>query len=254
MRKIMFSNYFNGKNAVVTASTSGLGFVTAKSLINNGANVVICSRSREKLKKVKSELGNNAKDFVCDLSNADSVNEFIRNVKSIFSEIHYFVYIPGDPMPGKFFNIEIDDWYKATDILLISAVRMVKEFSSMMTRNSSIVISTSVAIKEPLPDLALSNVVRLSLAGLVKTVSNELAPNGIRVNGILPGYFLTPGLKKFMKLRNINLKEISKLIPMMRVGDPEEFANLVLFLLSPLSSYITGTMITIDGGLLRSVF
>ncbi len=245
---------FRGKNAVVTASTSGLGFATARSLIQNGATVTICSRSMENVKKTLEKLGDKANGFSCDQSSAGSVENFIKDVKSIYKELHYFVYIPGDPKPGRFFDLDMDDWYRASDILLHSAVRMIREFSKIMVKDSSIVISTSIAIKEPLPDLALSNVVRLSLAGLVKTISNELAPRGIRVNAIVPGYFLTPRLEKIMSIRNTDLNEISRPIPLRRVGDPEEFANLVLFLLSHLSSYITGSMVTIDGGLSRTIF
>lgn len=250
----MFGDYFKNRNAVVTASTSGLGLATARSLANEGANVVICSRSIENIDRALKELGGNVNGFRCDQSDVNSVNEFIENVRSIFSSLDYLVYIPGDPKPGRFFDLEMGEWYRASEILLMSAVRMVRGFSTMMARNSSIVISTSIAIKEPVPDLALSNVVRLSLAGLVKTLSNDLSPRGIRVNGVVPGYFLTPRLEKIMSLRNIGVNEISKTIPMGRVGDPDEYANLVLFLLSPLSSYITGTMITIDGGMSKSIF
>ncbi len=247
----MLENFFMNKNCVVTASTSGLGFATAKMLSENGANVIICSRSNSNIENSLKKL-KNAKGFTCDQSDENSIENFIKNVKSSFTHLDHLVYIPGDPRPGRFFDLDINDWHAASEILLMSAVKIVKDLVPIMNKNSSIVISTSIAIREPVQDLVLSNVVRLSLAGLVKSLSNELSP--IRINGIIPGYFLTPRLERIIKIRNISIEDISKNIPLGRVGNPEEFAYLVLFLLSPLASYITGSMITIDGGLTRSIF
>lgn len=249
----MFEDYLKNKNVIVTASSSGLGFATAKMLSEIGSNVIICSRDKEKIEKaIQSINSKKVKGYVCDQSSPKSVDQFIESVNNNFKNIDHIVYIPGDPKPGKFNDLDMEDWYTASEILLMSGVKIVKAFINNMKNGSSIVFSTSIAIKEPIQDLVLSNVVRLSLAGLVKSLSNEFAGKGIRVNGIIPGYFHTPRLDRIMNLRKITLDEISKNIPMNRVGDPKEFANVVLFLLSPLSSYITGTMITVDGGLIRA--
>ncbi len=250
--------YFKNKNSVVTASTMGLGYATAKMLLENGSNVIICSRKSENVKNAIESLKiyGNVFGKECDMTNIESVNEFTKFVREKFSVLHNLVIIPGDPKPGKFRELKFDDWLSATNLLLLSPVKMIYDLSEIFSEDASIVISTSIAIREPIPELALSNVVRLSLAGLVKTLSKEL--NGIRINGIIPGYFDTPRLRRIIELRKMeqgdSLRDMVKDIPAGRVGKPEEFANAVLFLLSPLSSYITGSMLTVDGGLAKSVF
>lgn len=253
-----------GKKALITAASKGLGFAAAKALLNNGVNIIISSSNEENLKKAYNELKDlgEVSYFKADLSKKNEIDSLFNFVKDKFGSLDILVYVTGSPRAGKFMDLKDEDWIYASDLLLLSAVRCARKAAEMMGKNGRIIFSASAAIKEPIPDLALSNVVRISIAGLVKTLSRELASRGILVNAVMPGYILTERVKQIAKNRALKeqktedeaLRDIAKDIPLGRIGDTEEFANVILFLASNLSSYVTGACIPVDGGMLKSVF
>ncbi|BBG25371.1 SDR family oxidoreductase [Sulfuracidifex tepidarius] len=253
-----------GKKVLVTASSKGIGFAIAKAFLLEGAEVSISSHSRERLEKAESELSRLGKvhSFLADLRNIDDVKSLIKQAYEEMSGIDVFCYVTGSPKPGNVLTLSDEDWKEAFNLLLLNAVVAVREVSKLMSRGGRIILSTSMTLREPLPNLDLSNVVRLSLAGLVKTASNELAEKDILVNAVLPGWTMTERVSQLVKDRASReskteeevLKDITSVIPLRRIGSPEEIANVFLFLASSLSTYITGQLITVDGGFVRGIF
>jgi len=172
------------------------------------------------------------------------------------------VYVTGPPRTAKFVELEDEDWDYGVRLLTLSAVWVARAALKYLreSRNPSMVFVTSTAVKEPIPNIALSNVLRISVHGLVKTLALELGPLGIRVNGIMPGYILTDRFRNVVRDRARRegkteeeiLKEIEAEIPLRRIGEPRDIGYVVAFLLSRYASYITGAIIPVDGGRLKS--
>jgi len=251
----------NGKLAFVTASSKGIGFGTAKVMTESGADIIILSRNEENLKAAKKELeksGGDVSYIVADLSKRDDLERIE------IDGVDIFFFSTGGPKPGYFTELEMHDWENAVDILLYPAIYLTKKvLPGMMEKKwGRIIYSTSVAIKEPIPNIALSNVVRITMAGLVKTLSKEVGKHGITVNGIMPGIIETERMIKLAedraKREEISVEEAMKKyaepIPARRLGMPEEIGYLAAFLSSEQASYINGAMIPVDGGRLNSVF
>lgn len=250
------------KKVIVTASSKGLGFATAKKFLEEKAKVVISSDKEENLKQAYEKLKNLGEviPIKADLTNIEDIKSLINEGSKKLGGLDVLVYITGSPKQGSFLEFEEEDWNLAYRLLLLSGVMIVKEASKIMKEGGRIIISTSIAIKEPIENLDLSNIVRISMASLIRTAAKTLGKRGILVNGIMPGYIMTDRIKQIVKARAQKegkseeevIKEMSKNIPLGRIGDPEEFANLVLFLASNLATYINGAIIPIDGGLMRS--
>ncbi|OYT53836.1 MAG: short-chain dehydrogenase [Desulfurococcales archaeon ex4484_217_2] len=254
-----------GYKVLVTASTRGIGFGIAKVLLMNGASVVINGRSSESVRKAVEELKKYGKahGIVADITKHEDAKRLVEEAVGFLGELDALVYVTGPPKPGFFEELSLDDWDYGVKLLIMSAIWLTQYSLPHLKKsnNSSIVYSTSVAVKEPIPNIALSNVLRLSIHGLVKTLSRELAKYGIRVNAVLPGYMMTSRVKQLIKDKASRegrseeeiLKELVREVPLGRIGKPEEVGYLVAFLISKYASYITGASIPIDGGLLKSV-
>ena len=257
----------SGRLAFTTASSKGIGFGVARVLAKGGADVILLSRNEENLKKAKEKIKKESdvevSYIVADLTKREELERSVWELKSI-GEPDIFFFSTGGPKPGYFMETEMNDWEKAVELLLYPAVYLTKALIPSMERKGfgRIIYSTSVAIKEPIPNIALSNVVRISMAGLVRTLAKELAPKGITVNGIMPGIIRTDRMiqlaedraKREGKSVERALEEYAKPIPLGRLGEPEEIGYIVAFLASNLGSYINGAMIPVDGGRLNSVF
>lgn len=253
-----------GKKVLVTASSKGIGFAIAKAFLLEGAEVSISSHSKERLEKARSELSKLGKvhSFLADMRNVDDVKSLINEAYEKMNGIDVFCYVTGSPKPGNVLTLSDEDWKDAFNLLLLNAVVGVREVSKVMKKGGRIILSASMTLREPLPNLDLSNVVRLSLAGLVKTASNELAEKEILVNGVLPGWTMTERVSQLVKDRALRegkteeevMRNITSEIPLRRIGSPEEIANVFLFLASSLSTYITGQLISVDGGVIRGIF
>jgi len=255
----------NGYRVLVTASTRGIGRGIAKVLLMNGAKVVINGRSDESVSRAVNELKEYGEIYgvKADLTVHDDVVKLVNKAVELLGGLDSLVYVTGPPRPGYFSELSLSDWEYGVKLLIMSAIWVTYYALPYLKKsdNPSIVYSTSIAVKEPVPNIALSDTLRISIHGLVKTLSRELGPQGIRVNAVLPGYIMTDRVKQLVKDRSVRenrgeeeiLEDITKNIPLRRIGEPEEVGYLVAFLISKYAGYINGASIPIDGGLLRSI-
>ncbi len=256
-----------GKTAIITAASRGIGKGVARVLAREGANLVIASRDSERLSKtaseIRSETGAEVVPVRADLTIRADVAKIVETAIKAFGGIDVLVYNTGPPKPGAFLELTDDDWDYAVKLLLMSAIWLTKDALPHMIakRNGRIIYITSLTLKRPLPNLTLSNVVRLSIAGLVKTLAYQLAPYNILVNAVLQGYVETERVLELAKDRAAregrSLEEVLRAmageIPLGRMAKPEEIGELVAFLASDKASYITGSLIGVDGGYVQCI-
>jgi 3-oxoacyl-[acyl-carrier protein] reductase len=255
------------KVAMVAGASRGLGYAVARALAEEGAQVSIASRDASAVaaagQKIAQETGANVLAVAADVSSAEAIEQWHRQTIDRFGGVDLLFTNSGGPPPGSTLTIGDAQWLKAFDLLVMSAVRLVRlAVPSMAARGGgSIVIPTSSSVKEPIPNLALSNILRASVAALAKTLALELVGQKIRVNHLIPGRIATDRLRELdeanSKRAGISIEEQQKrmmqTIPMSRYGDPREFANAAVFLFSEAASYITGATLQADGGAMRSV-
>lgn len=258
-----------GKVIMVAASSKGLGFGIARQAAREGAFLSIGSRSqkniRDAAKRITDEIPeSNVFPVVLDVSDPDSIEFWASNTLREYGTIDGLVVNGGGPPPGRFDDMDDSRWLLGYENTLMSAVRMIREVLPELRRKNSgsILTITSSSVKEPINNLLLSNVFRAGVTSLVKSLSFQLAADNIRINNIVPGLFDTERLRE-LDLRNsgewrINIENVRKInfdqIPMGRYGDPEEFGNAAVFLLSEAASYVTGETFIIDGGKMRTVW
>lgn len=256
-----------GKTAIVTAASRGIGKGVARVLAREGANLVIASRDLERLSKtaseIKSETGAEVVPVQADLTKRADVSKIVETAIGTFGGIDVLVYNTGPPKPGTFLELTEEDWDYAVKLLLMSAVWLTKDVlpHMMKKRGGRIIYITSLTLKRPLPNLTLSNVIRLSIAGLVKTLAYQLAPYNILVNAVLQGYVETERVLEVARDRAARegrsledvLKAMAGEIPLGRMAKPEEIGELVAFLASDKAGYITGSLINIDGGYVQCI-
>lgn len=246
------------KTALIAASSQGLGRSVAMELAAEGANVIINGRNKETLEKTKQEIqqSNNIEVFAVrgDLSNAEERDRIVKEILDKFGHIDILVTNTGGPPSGKFEDFNQEDWDKAYQLLLGSAVSIIRSFIPGMKKQGwgRIISITSQAVKQPVENLVLSNSVRASVAGLVKTLAGELGEHHITVNNVMPGYTNTQRLRNLID-KNPGFDKAIKDIPLRRFGEPEEFAAAVAFLASERAGYITGVSIAIDGGWIKNI-
>jgi len=253
------------KRVLITASTRGIGKGIAKVLLEEGCNVVISGRSMESVSRAVNELKRYGRvyGFPADLTVKNDIKNLVEHTVKTLGGLEGLVYVTGPPKAGDFQSLTVEDWEYASKLLLLSAVWITKySLPYLLKSKGSIIYLSSIATREPEPGITLSNVVRISIAGLTKTLAHELGPKGVRVNSILPGYIETERIVEVtMKRAEIEgispedvMERIKQEIPLRRLGKPEEIGYLVAFLLSDKASYINGVSIPIDGGLLKHVF
>lgn len=250
------------KTAIVVAASHGLGKACAMRLAQEGANVVICARGQEALVKTADEIaaatGRQVEWVQTDLTKAEEIDVLIDATTVAFGDIDILVTNCGGPKRGEFMTLEDSDWRQATDLVLMSMVRLIRAAVPHMraSKNGRIINISSIAARQPIEGLILSNALRAGGIGLAKTLSRELAPFGITVNNVAPGYTLTNRIYDLAmeeaKTRGISHEEVMaeyhRLIPLQRMARPEEIADLVAFLASDRAGYITGATIPVDGG------
>jgi 3-oxoacyl-[acyl-carrier protein] reductase len=240
---------------LVTAASRGLGFSVAKTLAGEGAEVLICGRTEESLKKATSQLGEKAQYFVTDVSKQEEVKQLAKDIGSQMLHIDGLFVNAGGPPPGTFTDLTDEDWRKAIDLTLMSAVWLTREMWHLlkMSDSPSILYSTSISVKQPISNLLLSNSIRPAVIGMMRTLASELVSDYIRVNAVCPGYIHTERVEELMSASESAIESINARIPLGRMGKPEEFGPVCAFLLSPISSYIHGALILIDGGLYQGM-
>ena len=256
-----------GKVALVAAASRGLGRAVAEELAAEGALLVICSRNAKTINNTANEItkatGAEVLALAADVSQADDVVRLVRSGIERFDRIDILVTNSGGPPAGQFESFRQEDWEAATRLLLFSAVELARNVLPGMKerRWGRILNITSIAVKQPVENLILSNSLRAAVTGFARTLANEVAPLGITVNNIMPGYTRTERVEELSRMmakkEGISPAEFvarwEKEIPMRRLGEPREFAALAAFLVSERASYITGTSVSVDGGWIRAL-
>jgi 3-oxoacyl-[acyl-carrier protein] reductase len=255
------------KVALVAAASRGLGRAVALGLANEGAKLVLCARGAEGLESARAAI---AKDtgveihtVVADLSNAAHVETVASQALTKFGHVDILVTNAGGPPAGPFEKHSWEAWERAVNLTLRSVVELTRAvLPGMRARKWGRVINvTSIAAKQPVDTLILSNSVRAAVTGFARTLANEVATDGVTVNNILPGYTRTERVEELADAsaaregltRADIIARYEKEIPMRRLGEPREFAALAVFLASERASYITGQSIAVDGGWIRSL-
>lgn len=238
-----------GRAALVLGGSSGLGRGCAQALHGEGAQVAIASRDRAKLEKAAAGTGGVWFEF--DSNVAGQAGDVVRESTERFGKLDVLVVSGGGPPPGELDDFSLDDWKAAYQSLWLSTVEAVQAALPGMKerRWGRIVLVASIAAREPVANLLLSNSLRAGLLGFINSTSRELAPHGITINAILPGYFDTPRLDALGRAKS----ELPEKVPAGRLGDPREFGELAAFLASERAGYLTGQAIAIDGGLSRGI-
>ena len=257
-----------GKVALVTASSKGIGKAVAEMLAEEGCSIAICSRNKEELIAAAGDI---KKKFlvdpvwcVCDLNELKDIEITVESVVKQFGRIDILVNNCGGPEQGNFQQLSDKNWQSAFEQVFLSAVRFCNLIvPDMILREWGRIINiTSVAVKQPIDNLMLSNSLRNGLIGFAKSLSNEVAKFNVTVNNIAPGYTLTNRIydlavsksKQEEKSHEDILIEMAKEIPMNRLASPEEIASVAVFLASKQASYITGNTIQVDGGLVKGIY
>ena len=255
------------KIAVVGASSKGLGKAIALGLAYEGARVTICARDNQVLEKTADEIREKTDTDVLaiptDVSQPEQVKKLISTTIGHFGGIDILVNNAGGPRAGRFDDLSAKDYQDAVNLNLMSTINLCRAVVPWMQKRGGgrIINLTSVSVKQPVDGLMLSNMARTGVIGFAKTLATELAPDKILVNNVCPGIIFTDRIKQLASVRaeesgityDQALENMTANIPLGRIGDPEEFANLVVFLASEKSSYITGTTIQVDGGMVRSL-
>jgi 3-oxoacyl-[acyl-carrier protein] reductase len=256
-----------GKVAMVGGASRGLGYAVARALAAEGAAVSIASRDRASLETaaatITRETGAPVLATASDVSGASDIARWFSETDARFGGVDLLFTNAGGPPAGAALSFDDQAWQRAADLLLFSAIRMIRAAVPSIERRGggAILVSTSSSVKEPIPNLALSTVLRAAVSALAKTLALELAPSGIRVNQIIPGRVDTDRLRQLDEI-NAGRQGITAeaqrersiaTIPLGRYGTPEEYGRAAAFLLSPAASYITGATVQVDGGLIRSV-
>ncbi len=257
-----------GKVALITASSTGIGKAVAEAFAEEGCNIAICSRTKETLidtaREIKSKFNLDPFWGICDLNQQKDIENFYNAVVNQFGKIDILINNCGGPVPGFFRELSEEDWDNAYKQVLLSVVRFSNLVIPKMIEQEwgRIVNITSIAVKQPVSNLMLSNSLRAGVTGFAKSLSNEFGNKNITVNNVAPGYTLTHRLyelavnraKTSGKSHEEILVEMAKEVPMNRLGGPEEIAAMVVFLASQKASYISGTTIQVDGGSTKGIF
>ena len=239
------------KKALVWGASQGIGYAIAKSLINEGAIVTVCSRSIDKINQAKNELGAHHA-IISDLSKQGEAIKSVQEAKKLMNGLDILIINTGGPAKNNFEDVTIDQWQTDFQNLWLSTTEGIKEVLPSMKKNNwgRIILVSSIAAREPLAGLTTSNGFRAGLAGLFKSISTEVAASGITLNIACPGYTNTERIQAL----NLDEETVKKLVPAGRLGEPNELADLVCFLSSEKASYITGQQIAVDGGSNKGIY
>lgn len=254
-----------GKVAMVAAASKGLGFGVARALAADGARVSICSREPAAVEsaaaRLRQETGAEVLATACDVASLGDIETWTANTVAAFGRVDALLVNAGGPPSTLFKDTTDAQWQAAFELTLLSTVRMIRAAIPHMQGGGAILTITSSSIREPIERLGLSTVMRSGVAGLVKTLADELAADNIRVNNLMPGRIDTDRVaqldantaaKTGKPLEQVRAESAAR-IPLKRLGTIDEFGAAAAFLLSPAAQYITGATLRVDGGLMRSI-
>jgi 3-oxoacyl-[acyl-carrier protein] reductase len=256
------------KRALVTGSSRGLGYATALTLAREGCKVVINSRDEGKVKaaaeRISQETGTQAVGLAGDVASPSVPEHVIEQTVKALGGLDILITNTGGPPAGSFEVFDETAWQKAIDLSFMSHVRLIRAALPHLRKSDSpsVLAVTSYVVKQPMNNLVLSNSTRMATIGLIKSLALELGRDNIRFNSILPGWTETERVQDLMAFRaknnNSSIEEEranqTSEIPLGRMAQPGEFANAAVFLVSPAASYITGVMLNVDGGIVKSTF
>ncbi|HEX7717718.1 MAG TPA: SDR family oxidoreductase, partial [Marmoricola sp.] len=241
---------------VLTGASRGLGYAAARLLVDQGARVVITGRHPEAVGRAADELGAGAVGVVADNADPASAAAVVDAALARWGRLDGALISVGGPPTGTILETPDEVWTSSFESVFVGALRIARAVAAAIEGPGSIAFVLSSSVREPLANLAVSNGLRPGLAMAAKTLADELGPRGVRVNGLLPGRIGTERVAELDAATGdaeaARARAIER-IPLGRYGDPQEFAAAAVFLLSPLSSFVTGVMLPVDGGLLRGL-
>ena len=247
----------DGRVYIVTGGSGGLGRATADALVADGARVVISGRTQETVDAAVQELGTGAATgVVADNADPGSPRLLVDAATTAYGRLDGALLSVGGPPAGPVLDTSDEDWQRAVESVFLGGLRLGRDIGRELGEGGSIAYVLSSSVKAPIPGLAISNGLRPGLAMIAKTLADELGPRGVRVNGLLPGRVDTDRVRWLDEQTGdaaAARERSSQAIPMRRYGRPEEFGKAAAFLLSPAAGFVSGVMLPVDGGMLRSL-
>jgi 3-oxoacyl-[acyl-carrier protein] reductase len=246
-----------GRGYLLTGASRGLGFATARALVDDGARVLISSRGEDSVGQAVRDLGGEpaASGIAADLADPGAADRLVTAARDRLDRLDGVLVSVGGPAPGAVLDVADDDWRAALDSVVLGPLRLVKALLPALGEGAVIGFVLSTTVREPFAGLAISNGLRPGLALTIKSLADDLGPRGIRVLGLMPGTVATDRMTQLWAssgdpaaARAAN----EAAIPLRRIAEPEEFGRVAAFLLSPAASYVTGTVVAVDGGRLRT--
>ncbi|MBN1599869.1 MAG: SDR family oxidoreductase [Bacteroidales bacterium] len=248
------------KTFIVCGATSGFGHAVADRIIQEGGSIYAIARTEEKLRELKDAYNSQVEILTGDITQSDTIHRLVKTIAS--EKIHGILINAGGPPAMTFIETKLKDWDEAYQTLLRWKVELTKALlpKFIEQKYGRFLFIESASVKQPLENLVLSTSLRLSVVGFVKTLSQEMPDKGVTFNIMAPGYHYTQAVERLIRkkaeMNNLTLKkareEIESAIPMKTTGDVDKFASLAVWLLSPLSEYVTGQVYAVDGGVIKS--
>lgn len=242
---------------VVTGGARGLGRATADALVAEGARVVLSGRDAAHLEAAVGDLGEErAVGVVADNADPETPALLLSAAREAFGRVDGALISVGGPPPGRVLDTTDEQWAAAFDSVFLGAIRLAREIGRELGEGGALGLVLSTSVRSPLPEMAVSNGLRPGLAMVAKQLADELGPEGVRVNGLMPGRVSTERVQELDDATGdaeaARRRSIAS-IPLRRYGEPEEFGRVAAFLLSPAASFVSGAMVPVDGGMLRSL-